>query len=116
MTRTILIVAAIAGLAGPVYSAKSSASIGRKIEGFSLRDFRGKTHELAELSDKQLVVVAFLGCECPLAKQYAPRLNKLAKEYGPQGVAFIGIDSNSQDSVTELAAYARLHEIEFPLL
>ncbi len=99
-----------------VAAAESTDSIGRKIDGFSLRDFRGKTHDLADLGDKQLVVVAFVGCECPLAKQYAPRLKKLSAEYGPRGVAFLGIDSNSQDTVTELAAYARIHEIEFPLL
>jgi peroxiredoxin len=111
---TILLV--LAGLAGPAAAADPSDSIGRKIDGFTLRDFRGKTHELADLQGKQLVVVVFLGCECPLAKQYAPRLKKLAAEYGPRGVAFVGINSNSQDTITELAAYARIHEIEFPLL
>src|SRR5262249_50544392 len=33
-----------------------------------------------------------------------------------KGVAFVGLDPNSQDSITQLAAFARQHEIEFPLL
>ena len=62
------------------------------------------------------MVVAFLGTECPLAKLYAPRLVELAAEFKDRGVAFVGIDSNQQDSVTELAHYAKEHKVEFPLL
>lgn len=116
MTRTVLALLATAGLCADVWSAEPPESIGRKIDDFTLRDFRGKTHALADFHEPHLVVVAFVGCECPLAKQYAPRLKKLAEEYGPRGVAFLGVDSNCQDTITELAAYARVHEVEFPLL
>ena len=86
------------------------------IADFTLPDFRGKEHRLAEFAEKPLVVVAFLGTECPLAKLYGPRLAKLAREYESRGVAFVGINPNQQDSLTEVAAYARQHGIEFPLL
>jgi len=92
------------------------AVLGRKIENFELQDYRGKTYQLADDAPQPLVVVAFLGTECPLAKLYAPRLAQLAKEYQPQGVAFVAIDSNQQDSIAELGAFARAHEITFPLL
>ncbi|HET6879425.1 MAG TPA: redoxin domain-containing protein [Pirellulales bacterium] len=115
MIRTTLFLLA-ATLASHAYAEERLEAIGRKIETFELRDYRGKTHALSDFGEKPVVVVVFLGCECPLAKQYAPRLRKLAEEYGSRGVAFLGIDSNSQDTLTELAAYARVHEIEFPLL
>src|SRR5262249_43001327 len=83
---------------------------------FSLPDFRGKQHQLSDYRDQQLVVIAFLGTECPLAKLYGAKLAKLAGGYGPRGVAFLGIDSNQKDSLTEIAASARQHSIEFPLL
>ncbi len=51
-----------------------------------------------------------------MAKLYAPRLVALAEQFQPQGIGFVGIDPNSQDSMTELAAYARIHKIPFPLL
>lgn len=88
----------------------------RIIRDFTLPDFRGKEHKLSEFQDKSLIVVAFLGTECPLAKLYGPVLSKLAKEYETKNVAFIGIDPNRQDSLTEIAGYARQHGIEFPLL
>ncbi len=90
--------------------------ITRKIDAFVARDFRGKETALADFADKRLVVVAFLGTECPLAKLYGPRLAELSNEYASRGVAFVGIDANRQDSVTEIGHYARLHHIDFPLL
>lgn len=96
--------------------ASAETRIGRQIDNFELRDYRGKMRTLDEFSDKDLVVVAFLGVECPLAKLYAPRLQELYEEYSPRSVAFLGIDSNRQDSLTELAAHARIHGIEFPLV
>jgi peroxiredoxin len=89
--------------------------IGKKVDNFSLPDFHGKSYSLDDYKDK-LVVLAFFGTECPLAKTYAPRMRELAAEFDKQGVVFLGIDSNLQDSLTEIAAYARIHEINFPLL
>ena len=87
-----------------------------KIENFRLPDFRGHEHALADDAAARLVVVAFLGTECPLAKLYAPRLATLAEEYRPRGVAFLAIDSNQQDNMTELAAFARTHGLTIPVL
>ena len=86
------------------------------VANFSLKDFRGKAHSLNDYDKSSVVVLAFLGTECPLARLYAPRLNKLAEELGPQGVTFLGIMSNRQDSITELQAFANRQEIGFPLL
>ncbi|MBL9125541.1 MAG: redoxin domain-containing protein [Planctomycetaceae bacterium] len=94
----------------------AAASIGKEISPFTLPDFRGKERSLEDFADSKVLVVVFLGNECPLAKLYAPRLVELSKEFADKGVAFVGINSNSQDSITELAAYARQHAVEFPLL
>ncbi len=97
-------------------AAEAKSRVGMQVDTFTLKDFRGTEHSLDELSDKPVVVLAILGVECPLAKLYAPRLQKMADRFESQGVAFIGINSNRQDSITELAAYARIHDIRFPLL
>jgi len=89
---------------------------GPPVADFTLQDHRGKAYSLGELKDKPIVVLAFLGVECPLAKQYGARLGKMARDLEDKGVAFLGIDSNSQDSVTQLAAFVRQHEIGFPVL
>jgi peroxiredoxin len=97
-------------------TAEDKSPIGKRINDFQARDFRGKQVSLADFASSKLLVVAFVGTECPQAKLYAPRLVELAKQYSDQGVAFVAIDSNQQDSVTELAHYAEVNKIEFPLV
>jgi peroxiredoxin len=91
-------------------------AVGKTIGEFQLADFRGKRWSLSEFRKHKLVVVAFLGTECPLMGFYGPRLAKLAEKCEQQGVALLGINSNQQDSLAELAHFARVHKIEFPLL
>jgi peroxiredoxin len=86
------------------------------IANFTLKDYQGKDHSLADFAKAKLVVVAFIGADCPLANRYSDRLAELAKEYGPRDVAFLAIDANQQDSLPQLARMARIHRIEFPLL
>ncbi|MEQ8790346.1 MAG: redoxin domain-containing protein [Pirellulaceae bacterium] len=90
--------------------------IGRRIEKFTLRDYRGKEVSLTDYADTPIMVLAFLGTECPLAKLYAPRLVALHKAYSGRGVAFLGVNANVQDSITEVASHARRHELPFPVV
>ena len=120
-TVPILLAVLVSLFVATVARAEAEASghepiLGREIEGFSLKDFRGKEHALSDYEDKRAVVAFFMGTECPLAKLYGPRMQKLAEEFAEQGVAVIAVDSNVQDSITEIAAYARVHGLTFPIL
>jgi peroxiredoxin len=89
---------------------------GQTIDAFTLNDSFGAKRSLSEWKNRKAVVIVFLGTECPLAKLYGKRLAELDKEYGPQGVQIVGINSNQQDTLQEMLGYARDHGIEFPLL
>ncbi len=86
------------------------------VPDFELRDHRGAVRRLSDWRENTLVVVAFLGTECPLAQLYAPRLKELAQVYGSRGVAFVGINANQNDSVTAISHYAAEHQLPFPIL
>jgi peroxiredoxin len=86
------------------------------IANFALADIHAQKWSLDAQKEKQIVVVAFVGTECPLAKLYGPRLAQLAASYAGKSVAFVAIDSNVQDSLAELSAYARNAKIDFPVL
>jgi peroxiredoxin len=101
---------------GGVPAADTDPQIGRQLENFTLNDFLGTAHSLKDLGDSKLVVIAFLGTECPLARLYGPRLEELNVAYKDSGITFLGVNSNRHDSVTEIAAYARRHQITFPIL
>lgn len=86
------------------------------VQNFSLPTHRGVEWTLSATEENQLVVIAFLGTECPLAKLYGPRLTELQNEYGDKGVVFVGINSNTQDSLAEIGNYVTGHAISFPML
>jgi peroxiredoxin len=91
-------------------------AVGAKVADFTLRDYRGGERSLVEIADQKPVVIAFVGTECPVAKLYATRLVDLAKEYEPKGVHFLAINSNQQDSLTDITRFAKEHKIAFPIL
>lgn len=48
-----------------------------------------------------------------MARGYAATLNELQRVFGPRGVRIVGVFSNSQDSLDELASYVEELEVEF---
>ncbi len=94
----------------------NAATVGSKVTTFKLRDYRGAERSLDDFASKKAIVLAFVGCDCPVAKQYGPRLASLAKDFEAKGIAFVAIDSNQQDSPTDLARYSKDSGIEFPIL
>ena len=91
----------------------SEGSIGRKLDSFQLTDFRGREVSEKDFADSKILVVAFLGVECPLAKMYSERLEQIQATYQARGVTVIGVDANQQDSLTEMAAHARRHSVTY---
>lgn len=89
---------------------------GRQIADFALTDTKNIEHRLSGLADKPLVVVAFVGVECPLVQLYTGRLVALHETLASRGVAFVAIDSNRQDDLREVEHYAHIYEIPFPVL
>ncbi len=110
MSGTVLVgVMALFSVLGPGEPAKPTVS-------FRLQDHRGSWHTLEEARDRKVVVLAFLGTECPLAEAYAPRLAELARDFGKRGVAFFGVDANEQDGPVAIGRFAEKHGLPFPIL
>ncbi len=75
----------------------------------------GQVIQLQSSSQSRLQVFCFLGCECPLAKLYAGRLNQLAKQFSSDDVRWVAINSNPQDTMAEIQRYAAEHQLSFPI-
>ena len=97
--KRLLATCLFSGLILATVVAFGDAKSATKVGDFTLQDYLGAKHSLTEWKDKQAIVVVFLGTECPLAKLYATRLAELDAEYSRQGRAFVGINSNQQDSL-----------------
>jgi peroxiredoxin len=95
---------------------EARSPIGNKVADFTLDNCYGKPVSLADFDDRKAIAIVFLGTECPLAKLYGRRLAELQTKYEAQGVVVLGINSNTQDSLTELVAYGHRYGVNFPLL
>src|SRR5262245_47088158 len=100
-------------LLAPGADEAAKSPVGSVMQPFELPDYLGTTHKW---QDQKFTVIAFVGVECPVARQYGERLAQLAAKYEQQGVAFVAIDSNPQDSLAEIAHFAKESKIAFPVL
>lgn len=114
MLRPLLTVLTVASFisTGQAFAALPAESVAN----FELANHRGASWKLQDVPEDHLVVIAFLGTECPLAKLYGPRLNQLQTEFSKRKVTFVGINSNTQDSLTEITDYIAKHKIKYPIL
>jgi hypothetical protein len=89
---------------------------GRAVGDFALKEV--STRRLYRLSQHRgrVVVIVFIGTDCPIGGLYMPRLTALAAAYAGRGVDFVVIDSNASESIEDVAAYAREAGANFPVL
>jgi peroxiredoxin len=93
------------------------ANVGKQVPAFSLTDPRTKMAvSLADYKDRKALVIVFLGCECPVANAFLPRLTELHKDFADRGVQVLGINANTQDNAERVAEHARKHDLPFPVL
>jgi peroxiredoxin len=102
-------------LAGVLALAFSSSS-SQKIENFTLNDYNGIPHSLAQYHSSPAIVLIFISTQCPVSNAYDERMVSLSKEYLSRGVIFLGINANSQENVEDIKAHAQEHGFLFPVL
>ena len=90
--------------------------LGDSLRPFQLSDFRGRDWKSEEFGKSQLLALVFVGTECPLVKLYTNELNQLTERYAESQLQVVGINSNTQDSMTELEHFIRDNQVEFPIL
>lgn len=105
---------ALVSRAGAQGDAKTS--IGRKLADFRLPDSSGHTRSLNDFVEKKVVVVVFMGTNCPLSNNYAAPLEAMSRRYQEKSVQFVGINANPDETLDQMAEYAREYQLFFPLL
>lgn len=104
-----------AGKYNPVLDIGDTAPAWSKLPGVD-----GKEHSLADLKDKQVVVMVFTCNTCPYALDYEKRLIQFTKDYcGPDSkVALVAINVNRVpgDRLKDMQDRAKKYEYNFPYL
>ena len=81
----------------------------------------GKKHSLADLKDKDVIVVVFTCNSCPVAAGYEDRIIAFAEKYAPKldtGVAIVAINVNTakDDALPAMKTRAEKKKFNFPYL
>jgi peroxiredoxin len=97
----------------------SSLPLGANAPDFSLPGVDGKTYSLKSFAGSKAIVVIFSCNHCPYVVAYEDRLIALAREFQPQGVAFIAINANDaarypDDSFENMKLRAQQKDFPFP--
>ena len=101
--------------------AQTTLSPGAAAPAFSLKNVNGQTVSLGDYASQKAVVVVFASNHCPYSQAYQGRLMAMQKEYGPQGIQFVLINSNDaakqpQDSYENMQKRAQEKGYPFPYL
>jgi peroxiredoxin len=76
-------------------------SIGSSPPDFKLPATDGKTYRLADFNDAKVLVVFFTCNHCPYVTGSDEVTRRTALKFAPQGVKFVGINSNSKNTYAE---------------
>ena len=93
--------------------------LGEKAPDFRLPATDGKTYELSDFDDADVLVVFFTCNHCPYVIGSDEVTRKTVEQFTPQGVRFVGINSNSKNTYAEddfEHMVARMKQHKFPWL
>jgi peroxiredoxin len=124
MKRALFAALALTVLALPVQAGKfnKKLNVGDAAPVWTnLPGVDGKKHSLADLKDKELVVVVVTCNQCPVAQSYQDRIKEFAKKYAGSAdskvaVVAINVNRGEEESFPEMVKYAKEHSFNFPYL
>jgi peroxiredoxin len=106
---------AVAGKYNPVLNIGDKAPAWTDLEGID-----GKRHSLADLADKEVVVVVFTCNSCPVATDYEDRILEFSKKFagpsGKVGLVAINVNTLAEDRLPKMKERAQAKGFDFPYL
>ncbi len=113
MSRRLPLLAAVLTLAAaPVFA----ITPGQKVENFKLQDQTGKPHTLYDSAGEKAIVLMVQGNGCPIVRQAIPALREIRDQYQSQGVEFLLLNSNLQDTAESIAHEEKEFAFDVPIL
>jgi peroxiredoxin len=97
-------------------AAPAKVKISKAVAPFSLPNYNGKTVSVGNWSTHKATVIMFVATQCPVSNAYNTRMANISKTYAARGVRFVGVNSNKQEAVAQIARHAKQHGFAFPVL
>ncbi len=91
-------------------------AIGSQAPDFELRTVDAQPVSSTSLrADAQVTVVGFVAAQCPVSNAYNQRMIALYKQFSSRGVAFVLVNSNSNETTEEMKLYAKQAALTYPV-
>ena len=93
--------------------------LGEKAPDFKLPATNGKTYQLSDFDDADVLVIFFTCNHCPYVIGSDEVTRRTVEKFAPKGVKFVGINSNSKNTYAEddfEHMVARMKQHKFPWL
>jgi peroxiredoxin len=123
MFRATVLASLLAAAAAPAIAGKYNdvLSVGDPAPAWKdLVGVDGKTHSLADLADKDVVVVVFTCNSCPVATDYEDRIIAFAKKFAGRAsktaVVAINVNTIAEDRLAKMKERAEAKGFDFPYL
>lgn len=87
-----------------------------KVENFTLKDYKGKSHSLSDYKNSKAIVLMFISTKCPVSNSYNEKMKEFYDYYNSKNIAFIGINSNKTESIDDIKEHAQDHNFNFTIL
>jgi gluconolactonase len=118
---SIPIIVLCLSLVDPISQKSEQLKIGSPAPAWSnLPGVDGKKYSLADLNDKEIVVVVFTCNSCPIAEGYEDRIIAFAKKHtgakGKVALVAINVNTNKEDRLPKMIERAKDKEFNFPYL
>ena len=102
-------------------TASTMLELGTAAPGFRLPDFDGRLHQLDDFAAAPALLVAFICEHCPFVRHIRAGFAQFTREYAPQGLAVVAINSNDivaypQDGPDAMRKESREFGYGFPYL
>jgi hypothetical protein len=89
--------------------------VGRKVDPIMFKVFHGKEHSLNDVLAQHKGVRASFGDRMPAGQTLCGRHPGTAAGVREERGRLIGFDSNRQDAITQIDAFARISGLRFPI-
>ena len=100
-----------------------NVALGIPAYDFSLDGADGKTYELDDFSDANVLVIVFMCNHCPYVQAVWDKLVMLQEKHQDHGVQFVGINPNTahpdyrrNENLEQMSEYAEEYGMNFPYL